>query len=224
MEISFSLAFIYISTFVIYLPWWSLIIVQIIGITCYYSLAPIIISLSYYFYGRFSFSYFPLYITQTSQFRKICNYCIKIKRVIWKLLLVWWLHFPPFQIYCCQHGSVWRYIRRWSGPFFLQSSDRRSKKVTAAQFLTGRMIAEERMEQRYGKCKLETWTTKKGRWSYWRDAESNGETPPEDHPIDDGNAQAGNSSSSTTSSRSKLCDARVEHKIRLPTPNSLPKL
>ena len=51
----------------------------------------------------------------------------------------------------------------------------------------------------------------------------NGETPPEDHPIEDGNAQAGNSSSSTTSSGSKLCDARVEHKIRLPTPNSLPQ-
>ncbi|XP_055272386.1 cilia- and flagella-associated protein 97 [Moschus berezovskii] len=53
--------------------------------------------------------------------------------------------------------------------------------------------------------------------------ENDGKTPPEEHPVEGDNAQAGNSSSSTTSSRSKVCEARVEHKIRLPTPNSLPQ-
>ncbi|XP_057393369.1 cilia- and flagella-associated protein 97 [Balaenoptera acutorostrata] len=54
--------------------------------------------------------------------------------------------------------------------------------------------------------------------------ERNEKIPPEEHPIENDNVQARNSLSLTTSSRSKLCNATVEHKIHLPIPSSIPKI
>ncbi|XP_032474461.1 cilia- and flagella-associated protein 97 isoform X3 [Phocoena sinus] len=54
--------------------------------------------------------------------------------------------------------------------------------------------------------------------------ERNEKISPEEHPIENDNIQTRNSLSLTTSSRSKLCDATVEHKIHLPIPSSIPKI
>ncbi|XP_059942125.1 cilia- and flagella-associated protein 97 [Mesoplodon densirostris] len=53
--------------------------------------------------------------------------------------------------------------------------------------------------------------------------ERNEKIPPEEHPTENDNIQAGSSLSLTTSSRSKSCDA-TEHKIHLPIPSSIPKI
>ena len=83
--------------------------------------------------------------------------------------------------------------------------------------------AEERTDKDMENVNLKLGLQRKEDDLTEKGTESSGKTPPEEHPVEGDNAQTGNSSSSTTSSRSKLGNARVEHKIHLPTPNSLPQ-
>lgn len=54
--------------------------------------------------------------------------------------------------------------------------------------------------------------------------ERNETIPTEQHPVENDNMQTTNSLSLTTSSRSKLCDAPIEHKIHMAIPSSIPQV
>ncbi|XP_059857128.1 cilia- and flagella-associated protein 97 [Delphinus delphis] len=84
--------------------------------------------------------------------------------------------------------------------------------------------AEERIDKdtenvnlKFGIQRRKSDLTEKG-------TERNEKISPEEHPIENDNIQARDSLFLTTSSRSKLCDATVEHKIHLPIPSSIPKI
>ncbi|XP_058905338.1 cilia- and flagella-associated protein 97 [Kogia breviceps] len=84
--------------------------------------------------------------------------------------------------------------------------------------------AEERIDKDMENVNLKFGIQRRKNDLTEKGTERNEKIPPEEHPTENDDIQARNSLSVTTSSRSKLCDATVEHKIHLPIPSCIPKI
>ena len=190
---------------------------------------PIIISLSYCFYGRVFlcvfFSHISLYILP--RLLSLAKFAITYKNKENNLEITLSLMVTLSSFSDIFFAGMDRFDDISEGEvdhsFFDSDFEEAKKGESISVFDKQDDDAEERIDKDTENVNLQLGLQRKEDDVAEKGTESNGKTPPEEHPAEDGIARAGNSSSSTTSSRSKLCDARVEHKIRLPTPNSLPQ-